>query len=102
MGITARGAWESVKIHFRENNIDIQNQDFTCVGIGDMAGDVFGNGMLLSKCTRLVAAFNHLHIFIDPNPDAKKTWPERKRLFDLPQSSWEDYDKSLILSLIHI
>jgi glutamate dehydrogenase len=96
MGITARGAWESVKIHFRENNIDIQKQDFTCVGVGDMAGDVFGNGMLLSKCTRLIAAFNHLHIFIDPNPDAKKTWPERKRLFDLPQSSWEDYDKSLI------
>ena len=96
MGITARGAWESVKRHFRELGKDIQNQDFTAVGIGDMGGDVFGNGMLLSKHTRLVAAFNHLHIFIDPNPDSAKSWQERKRLFDLPRSSWTDYDSRLI------
>ncbi|RUO60299.1 NAD-glutamate dehydrogenase [Pseudidiomarina insulisalsae] len=98
MGITARGAWESVKRHFREIGIDCQNTDFTAVGIGDMAGDVFGNGMLLSKHTRLVAAFNHLHIFIDPEPDAKTSYAERERLFELPRSSWEDYDKSLISS----
>ncbi|GGB87949.1 NAD-glutamate dehydrogenase [Marinobacterium zhoushanense] len=96
MGITARGAWESVKRLFREQNVDCQNQDFTAIGIGDMAGDVFGNGMLLSKHIRLVAAFNHQHIFIDPNPDAASSWQERKRLFDLPRSSWEDYDLSLI------
>ncbi|MEH6533394.1 MAG: NAD-glutamate dehydrogenase [Photobacterium frigidiphilum] len=96
MGITAKGGWESVKRHFRELGIDCQSTDFTCVGIGDMAGDVFGNGMLLSKHTRLVAAFNHMHIFLDPTPDAAKTWEERDRLFNLPRSSWEDYDKSLI------
>ncbi|EID53036.1 NAD-glutamate dehydrogenase [Saccharomonospora xinjiangensis] len=96
MGITARGAWESVKRHFRELGKDTQREDFTVVGIGDMAGDVFGNGMLLSKHIRLVAAFNHLHIFLDPNPDAASSYEERKRLFELPRSSWEDYDRSLI------
>ncbi|MDR9828676.1 NAD-glutamate dehydrogenase [Vibrio sp. FNV 38] len=96
MGITAKGGWESVKRHFREMDIDCQTSDFTAAGIGDMAGDVFGNGMLLSKHTRLLAAFNHLHIFIDPNPDSARTWEERQRLFDLPRSSWEDYDQSLI------
>ncbi|MGQ4275895.1 NAD-glutamate dehydrogenase [Pseudidiomarina sp. E22-M8] len=96
MGITARGAWESVKRHFREMGIDCQTTDFTAVGVGDMAGDVFGNGMLLSKHTRLIAAFNHLHIFIDPEPDAKKSYAERERLFQLPRSSWEDYDNALI------
>ncbi len=96
MGITARGAWESVKRHFRELGKDIQSQAFTCVAVGDMSGDVFGNGMLLSKHTRLIAAFNHLHVFIDPNPDAAKSWAERKRLFDMPRSSWADYDPDLI------
>ncbi|WP_041322601.1 NAD-glutamate dehydrogenase [Saccharomonospora viridis] len=96
MGITARGAWESVKRHFRELGKDTQSEDFTVVGIGDMGGDVFGNGMLLSKHIRLVAAFNHLHIFLDPNPDAATSYRERKRLFELPRSSWEDYDRSLI------
>ncbi|RDV25967.1 NAD-glutamate dehydrogenase [Alteromonas aestuariivivens] len=96
MGITARGGWESVKRHFREIGIDCQTTDFTCVGIGDMAGDVFGNGMLLSEHTRLVGAFNHLHIFFDPNPDAASSYRERKRLFENPQLSWEDYDSSLI------
>ena len=96
MGITARGAWESVKRHFRELGKDIQSADFTVIGIGDMAGDVFGNGMLLSKHIRLVAAFNHLHIFIDPTPDAAAGYRERKRLFDLPRSSWADYNRKLI------
>ncbi len=96
MGITARGAWESVKRHFREMGIDCQGTDFTCVGIGDMSGDVFGNGMLLSKHIRLVAAFDHRHIFIDPTPDAASTWVERARIFALPRSSWADYDTSLI------
>ncbi len=96
MGITARGAWESVKRHFREMGIDTQNEDFTVVGVGDMSGDVFGNGMLLSKHIRLVAAFDHRHIFIDPNPDADSSWTERARMFALPRSSWDDYDKSLI------
>jgi glutamate dehydrogenase len=96
MGITARGAWESVKRHFREMSRDIQEQEFTCVGIGDMGGDVFGNGMLLSRRTRLVAAFNHMHIFIDPTPDAEAGFNERERLFRLPRSTWEDYDKALI------
>ncbi|HET6561064.1 MAG TPA: NAD-glutamate dehydrogenase [Marmoricola sp.] len=96
MGITARGAWESVKRHFREMGVDCQTEDFTCVGIGDMSGDVFGNGMLLSEHTRLVAAFDHRHIFLDPDPDAAASYAERKRLFDLPRSSWEDYDQSLI------
>ncbi|SJL83101.1 NAD-glutamate dehydrogenase [Vibrio palustris] len=96
MGITAKGAWESVKRHFREMGIDCQTTDFTAIGVGDMAGDVFGNGMLLSKHIRLQAAFNHMHIFIDPTPDAATSWAERDRLFALPRSSWEDYDKSLI------
>lgn len=96
MGITAKGAWESVKRHFREMDIDCQTTPFTCVGIGDMAGDVFGNGMLLSRYTCLVGAFNHLHIFIDPTPDPQTSYAERQRLFALPRSSWEDYDKSLI------
>lgn len=96
MGITARGAWESVKRHFFELGIDCQQTDFTCVGIGDMAGDVFGNGMLLSRHTRLVAAFNHRHIFLDPDPDAASSWAERNRLFHLPGSAWSDYDPELI------
>ncbi|WP_367111911.1 NAD-glutamate dehydrogenase [uncultured Psychrobacter sp.] len=97
MGITARGGWESVKRHFRMRGMDIQNRDdFTVVGIGDMSGDVFGNGMLRSTHTKLVAAFNHLHIFIDPNPDTKSSYAERERLFNMPRSTWDDYDKSLI------
>ena len=96
MGITARGAWESVKRNFRELGHDTQSEDFTVVGIGDMSGDVFGNGMLLSEHIRLVAAFDHRHIFLDPNPDAAESHAERRRLFDLPRSSWDDYDKSLI------
>jgi glutamate dehydrogenase len=96
MGITAKGAWVAVQRHFREMGRDIQKEPFTCVGVGDMSGDVFGNGMLLSKQTKLVAAFDHRHIFIDPDPDPAKSWTERKRLFDLPRSSWEDYNKSLI------
>jgi glutamate dehydrogenase len=96
MGITARGAWISVMRHFREKNINIQEQDFTVVGIGDMAGDVFGNGMLLSQHICLVAAFNHMHIFIDPTPDSAKSFVERKRLFTTPKTTWADYDKSLI------
>ena len=96
MGITARGAWESVKRHFRELGVDTQTQDFTVVGIGDMSGDVFGNGMLLSEHIRLVAAFDHRHIFIDPNPDAAASYAERRRLFELPRSSWADYDTELL------
>lgn len=96
MGITAKGAWESVKRHFRSLNRDCQTQDFTCVGIGDMSGDVFGNGMLLSEHTRLLAAFDHRHVFLDPNPDTARSFAERQRMFKLPRSSWEDYDKSLI------
>src|SRR6185312_8686714 len=96
MGITARGAWEAVKRHFREMNVDTQTEDFTVVGVGDMSGDVFGNGMLLSKHIRLLAAFDHRHIFLDPDPDAAASWEERQRMFDLPRSSWDDYDKSLI------
>ena len=96
MGITAKGAWESVKRHFRALGRDTQKQDFTVVGIGDMSGDVFGNGMLLSKHIRLVAAFDHRHIFIDPDPGAATGYKERLRLFKVPRSSWEDYDKSLI------
>lgn len=96
MGITAKGAWESVKRHFREIGKDIQNEEFTCVGIGDMSGDVFGNGMLLSKKIKLLAAFNHLHIFCDPNPDAAKSFVERERLFNLPRSSWIDYDQKVL------
>ncbi|HEY2344943.1 MAG TPA: NAD-glutamate dehydrogenase, partial [Xanthomonadaceae bacterium] len=96
MGITAKGAWESVKRHFRSLGRDCQSEDFTCVGIGDMSGDVFGNGMLLSRHIKLLAAFDHRHIFLDPNPDAEKSFVERERMFGLPRSSWEDYDKSLI------
>jgi glutamate dehydrogenase len=96
MGITARGAWESVKRHFREMGVDTQSQDFTVVGIGDMSGDVFGNGMLLSSHIKLLAAFDHRHIFIDPSPDPARSFAERERMFNLPRSSWEDYDKSLI------
>ncbi|HZE16248.1 MAG TPA: NAD-glutamate dehydrogenase domain-containing protein, partial [Mycobacterium sp.] len=96
MGITARGTWEAVKRHFREMGVDTQTEDFTVVGIGDMSGDVFGNGMLLSKHIRLLAAFDHRHIFLDPNPDAAASWDERQRLFQLPRSNWDDYDKSLI------
>ena len=96
MGITARGGWESVKRHFRAMDRDSQKQDFTCIGIGDMSGDVFGNGMLLSKHIRLLAAFDHRHIFIDPNPDTAVSFKERARLFKLPRSSWQDYDAALI------
>jgi len=96
MGITAKGAWESVKRHFRALGRDSQTQDFTCVGVGDMSGDVFGNGMLLSRHIRLVAAFDHRHVFLDPNPEAERSFVERERMFKLPRSSWEDYDKSLI------
>ncbi|MFJ2371930.1 NAD-glutamate dehydrogenase [Streptomyces sp. NPDC087769] len=96
MGITARGAWESVKRHFRELGHDTQTEDFTVVGVGDMSGDVFGNGMLLSEHIRLVAAFDHRHIFIDPNPDATTSYAERRRLFELPRSSWADYNKDLL------
>ncbi|HEX5961047.1 MAG TPA: NAD-glutamate dehydrogenase [Rhodanobacteraceae bacterium] len=96
MGITARGGWESVKRHFRALGHDCQAEDFTCVGIGDMSGDVFGNGMLLSRHIRLVAAFDHRHIFVDPNPDSASSFPERERMFKLPRSSWDDYDKSKI------
>ncbi|MCL4767117.1 MAG: NAD-glutamate dehydrogenase [Hyphomicrobiaceae bacterium] len=96
MAITARGAWECVKRHFREMDFDIETQPFRVVGVGDMSGDVFGNGMLLSRAIRLLAAFDHRDIFIDPDPDPETSFAERKRLFDLPRSSWQDYDKSLI------
>ncbi|TFC81322.1 NAD-glutamate dehydrogenase [Cryobacterium cheniae] len=96
MGITARGAWESVKRHFSELGVDTQSEDFTVVGVGDMSGDVFGNGMLLSDHIRLLAAFDHRHIFLDPNPDAARSFQERRRLFALPRSSWADYDSGLI------
>jgi glutamate dehydrogenase len=94
MGITAKGAWEAVKRHFREINRDIQSSPFTVVGVGDMSGDVFGNGMLLSPQTRLIAAFDHRDIFIDPDPDMAASMAERERMFALPRSSWQDYDKS--------
>jgi glutamate dehydrogenase len=96
MGITARGAWESVKFHFAALGLDPDGGDFTVVGIGDMSGDVFGNGMLLSQHIKLVAAFDHRHIFLDPDPDPKAGYAERKRLFELPRSSWDDYDSKLI------
>ena len=96
MGITARGGWVAVQRHFREINRDIQREDFSVVGIGDMGGDVFGNGMLLSEHIQLVAAFNHLHIFVDPNPDSAATFVERKRLFATPRTTWDDFDKSLM------
>ena len=96
MGITSKGAWEAVKRHFREFGTDIQTTDFTVVGVGDMSGDVFGNGMLLSRHIKLIGAFNHLHIFIDPDPDPETTWIERKRLFDMQRSSWADYDPKVL------
>ena len=96
MGITARGAWESVKRHFRELGTDIASTDFTAVGIGDMSGDVFGNGMLLSRHIKLIGAFDHRHVFLDPNPDPERSFEERSRLFSLPTSSWADYDGQLI------
>jgi len=96
MGITARGAWEAVRRHFREMDVDIITTPFSVAGVGDMSGDVFGNGMLLERTIRLVAAFDHRDIFIDPDPDTEKSLAERKRLFDLPRSSWQDYDKNLI------
>ena len=96
MGITARGAWESVKRHFREMGMNIQSTDFTVIGVGDMAGDVFGNGMLLSRHIQLVGAFNHIEIFLDPNPDSEVSYKERERLFNTPGLSWKDYDPSLI------
>ncbi len=96
MGITARGAWETVKRHFREMNIDIQTTPFTVAGVGDMSGDVFGNGMLLSEKIRLIAAFDHRDIIIDPDPDIEKSFAERKRMFNLPRSSWQDYDRSTL------
>ncbi len=96
MGITARGAWEAVKRHFREMDVDISTTPFTVAGVGDMSGDVFGNGMLLERTIRLVAAFDHRDIFVDPSPDAERSFAERQRMFALPRSSWQDYDKSLI------
>ena len=96
MGITARGAWVSVQRHFREMGVDVQNDTIRVVGCGDMSGDVFGNGMLLSKSIKLLAAYDHRHIFIDPDPDPKESWKERARMFTLPRSSWEDYDAKLI------
>ncbi|GAA4865754.1 NAD-glutamate dehydrogenase [Saccharopolyspora rosea] len=96
MGITAKGAWESVRRHFRELDVDTQSQDFTVIGIGDMGGDVFGNGMLLSEHIKLVAAFNHMHVFIDPDPDPAVSYAERKRLFERPRSTWDDYDRTKI------
>ena len=96
MGITAKGAWISVQRHFRELGVDVQKEPIRVAGVGDMSGDVFGNGMLLSKAIKLVAAFDHRHIFLDPNPDPAKSWKERKRMFALPRSSWADYDKALI------
>jgi glutamate dehydrogenase len=96
MGITARGAWESVRFHFRTLGVDVDNDEFTVVGIGDMSGDVFGNGMLLSEKIKLVGAFDHRHVFVDPTPDPAVSFAERRRMFDLPRSSWADYDASLI------
>jgi glutamate dehydrogenase len=96
MGITARGAWEAVKRHFRERGVDIETTDFTVVGVGDMSGDVFGNGMLRTPHTKLIAAFDHRHLFLDPDPDPAASFAERKRLFDLPRSSWADYNAKLI------
>lgn len=98
MGITARGGWEAVKRHFHELGKDVQTEEFTTVGVGDMSGDVFGNAMLLSRKTKLIGAFNHLHIFVDPDPDPEVSFDERQRLFDLPRSSWSDYNGSLLSS----
>ncbi len=96
MGITARGAWESVRRHFRHLGIDPDHDDFTVVGIGDMSGDVFGNAMLLSEHIQLVAAFDHRHVFLDPDPVVATSFAERRRLFELPRSSWADYDAALV------
>ncbi|MEA3001739.1 MAG: glutamate dehydrogenase, partial [Sphingomonadales bacterium] len=96
MGITARGAWISVQRHFREMGVDVQTQPIRVAGVGDMSGDVFGNGLLLSRALKLVAAFDHRHIFIDPDPDPAKSWKERARMFELPRSSWDDYNRKLI------
>src|SRR5206468_4735809 len=96
MGITARGAWISVQRHFLEMGVDVQSDEVTVAGCGDMSGDVFGNGMLLSKSIRLIAAFDHRHVFIDPDPDPAVSYRERARLFDLPRSSWADYDRTLL------
>src|SRR4051812_23438290 len=96
MGITARGAWEAVKRNFRELGRDVQREDLTVVGIGDMSGDVFVNGMLLSPHIRLLAAIYHRHAFIDPDPDPAASWRERRRLFELPRSSWADYERNLL------
>jgi glutamate dehydrogenase len=96
MGITAKGAWISVQRHFLEMGVDVQSEPVRVVGCGDMSGDVFGNGMLLSKAIKLVAAFDHRHIFIDPDPDPAKSWKERERMFDLPRSSWDDYDRKVM------
>src|SRR5690606_2666519 len=96
MAITARGAWISVQRHFRELGVNVQQDPVTVIGIGDMSGDVFGNGLLRSPSVKLLAAFNHLHIFIDPNPDAAISFAERQRLFDLPRSGWNDYNPELI------
>src|SRR6185436_3874375 len=96
MGITARGAWEAVRRHFREMDVDITATPFTVAGVGDMSGDVFGNGMLRERTIKLLAAFDHRDIFIDPSPDPERSFTERKRMFALPRSSWQDYDKTLI------
>src|SRR5947208_12088269 len=96
LGITARGAWESVKRHFRQLGVDVLRDPFKAVGIGDMSGDVFGNGMLYTDTIKLVAAFDHRHVFLDPNPDPATSFAERKRLFELPGSSWNDYDRSML------
>ena len=96
MGITARGAWESVRWHFAALRLNPDTDDFTAVGIGDMSGDVFGNGMLLSRHIKLVAAFDHRHVFLDPDPDPAVSFAERQRLFDVPRSSWAEYDRALI------
>jgi glutamate dehydrogenase len=96
MGITARGGWEAVKRHFSELGVDCQREDFTAVGVGDMSGDVFGNAMLLSRHTKLIGAFNHMHIFVDPDPDPERSFIERERLFNLPRSAWSDYDPSVL------
>src|SRR5690606_20917800 len=96
MGITARGAWECVKRHFAEMGVNVMKDEFTVVGIGDMSGAVSGNRLLYTDRTRLVAAFNHLHVFFDPEPDATTSFAERRRLYELPRSSWADYDPALI------
>ena len=102
MGITAKGAFEAVKRHFYEMGHDMNTTPITMVGVGDMSGDVFGNGVLLSNQLKLVAAFDHRHIFLDPTPDVAVSFNERKRMFALPRSSWEDYDKSLKIGRAHV